>query len=191
MVNTFLPYRSLQSVKSLDSKRLNKQISEALQRLRIIWSLYAIAEHYNYRYTVGTLAEYITNLKRLYNHNPNVRIYHNDGYISISTNRPLYVSGWEEVKLGFCHHPAVRMWFGYEKSLGFYINCCIEEFIRRGGNHNFSLRPYQYDVSDTLPHWLTEDFCQRHRGSLCSKYAEYYVPIFGNEIFYGYDWPVN
>lgn len=191
MVNTFLPYANLESVKYLDNKRLNKQISEAQQILRVLWSLHAIARCFNYGYTEGTLANYITTLKRMYESYKGVyKIYHNDLGWCLTSLFPVYMSGWYEVKLGFCHHPAVRLWYGYESSLTYYINCCIDEFRRRGGNHNFELRPYYVYVTNTLPHWLTEEFSQRHRGSLCSKMPEYYVPLFGNEPFYGYLWPV-
>lgn len=192
MVNTFLPYTNLDSVRLLDSKRLNKQISEALQILRVLRSLHAIAYHYNCQYTGGTLAEYIALLRKIHlQYEGKYYIYHNNDNMCIMSTNPIYMAGWQQVKLGFCFHPAVRMWFGYEQSLGFYINCCIHEFISRGGNHNFELRPYQHDVSNAVPPWLTEDFSQRHRGSLCSKQPEYYVRLFGNEVFYGYSWPVS
>ncbi len=191
MVNTFLPYANLDSVKLLDNKRLNKQISEAQQILRVLWSLHSIAICFNCPYNGSSIADYITILKRTYESYRGIyKIYHNDLGWCTTSIYPVYSTGWYEAKLGFCHHPAVRLWFGYEDSLAYYINCCIDEFRRRGGNHNFDLRPYQTRISDKLPHWLTEEFSQRHRGSLCSKMPEYYVPLFGNEPWYGYLWPV-
>jgi len=30
------------------------------------------------------------------------------------------------------HHPAVRMWQGYDEALKLYINCMVKEWIQRG-----------------------------------------------------------
>ena len=44
---------------------------------------------------------------------------------------------------GWIHHPAVKMWAGYEHSLGRYYDSIIGEFIRRGGNNT---RPVSYKL---------------------------------------------
>ena len=35
-------------------------------------------------------------------------------------------------KNGWYHHPAVKMWVGYDEALKHYMNCCIREWILRG-----------------------------------------------------------
>ena len=46
--------------------------------------------------------------------------------------------------IGWRHHPAVKMWYGYEECLGLYYNECVEEWIKRGFVHNMI-------ISDIMP----------------------------------------
>lgn len=71
------------------------------------------------------------------------------------------------------HHPAVRMWRGYENALKYYINIVIMEWERRGCVNNMEL----HDVGDELitPPWFRDLRLQySHRSNLIRKLPEYY-----------------
>ena len=75
---------------------------------------------------------------------------------------------------GWQNHPATLMWKGYENALAHYYNCCVEEFIRRGGNNNL---PFE-EIDPTLPlapPWLGDDrFHSSHRSQLLAKNYDWY-----------------
>ena len=52
------------------------------------------------------------------------------------------------LKIGWRHHTAVKMWYGYEECLGLYYNECVEEWIKRGFVHNMI-------ISDIMPGNMT------------------------------------
>ncbi len=75
---------------------------------------------------------------------------------------------------GWRHHPAVKMWRGYELALRAYFNAVLEESIRRGVNTRY--RPFEIQQREiALPPWLGhEPFHASHRARLLDKAPEHY-----------------
>ena len=71
------------------------------------------------------------------------------------------------------NHPAVLMWEGHEIALAFYMNHCIEEWVRRGYNNTMK---YAIIVADVVyPNWFGDDaFHASHRSNLLRKNLDYY-----------------
>jgi len=93
------------------------------------------------------------------------------------------------------NHPAVRMWRGYEHTLGYYMNIMIKEWVSRGYNNTMNLSdiPIDYDKS-VLPPWLGDNRLHKsHQCNLYRKDPDYYGKFFGNEIDRKapYWWPVE
>jgi Pyrimidine dimer DNA glycosylase len=171
MVNTFIVNRDFKvSASKLDRARLGKQRVEAQQILDVILSLKYCSKHLDIQ-----LLTLETDILKIYREVRKTRI----------------VNG-KTVKLGFCHHPCVKMWFHYENALKYYIDCHILEFAGRGYNNNMKL----HETTDfEYPKWITDDLIRNHRAALINKelirnepkwYSkmkwEYYLP------FTGYNW---
>ncbi|MGD8717221.1 MAG: MSMEG_6728 family protein [Candidatus Zixiibacteriota bacterium] len=78
---------------------------------------------------------------------------------------------------GWIHHPAVKMWRGYENALKEYYNAILTEWIRRGFENNMEFEDVDGEVE--LPYWLGGGIHASHRSSLLRK----------DPVFYGrYDW---
>lgn len=79
---------------------------------------------------------------------------------------------------GWQHHPAVRMWRGYESGLQSYLNVCITEWVRRGFRNSMLLQAVPESIC--TPPWLGEPaFHAAHRSNLLRK----------DPVFYGqYGW---
>src|SRR2546421_5508759 len=98
---------------------------------------------------------------------------------------PDYTGAW-------MHHPAIKMWRGYEHALMLYVNYMIEEWKRRGYQNTL---PY-YDLQDIeieFPWWLGDPRLHAsHRSNLLRKDPTYYRQ-FGwdepNDL--SYFWPVK
>ena len=72
---------------------------------------------------------------------------------------------------GWKHHPAVKMWAGYEESLTMYFNTMCEEWMSRGYVNNMPLFTFaKYEK----PKWLTPQICNAHRSNLLRKNPEWY-----------------
>lgn len=86
-------------------------------------------------------------------------------------------SGWK-------HHPATKMWRGYEDVLCIYGMDVCREWIRRG--YKDSLISWFEGALDflqsttplrpSMPGWLTEDFVVAHRSNLIRKQEDFYAP---------------
>jgi len=77
-------------------------------------------------------------------------------------------------KPGWRNHPAVKMWQGYESSLLIYMNCMIEEWVRRGYMNTMTIR--QHPIVESVPHWFgDEEFHASHRSNLLRKNPAYYA----------------
>lgn len=88
---------------------------------------------------------------------------------------------------GWQHHPAVKMWRGYDESLREYLHHIIQEWESRGFNHWSGYPKFQASAS---PHWLTEEFCSRHRAALFFKDPKWYSQFNWTEIpQIDYLWP--
>lgn len=74
---------------------------------------------------------------------------------------------------GWIHHPAVRMWWGYEQALILYRNAMIAEWVRRGFRNTMNVVSLEGAVP--LPFWLgNEEFHASHRSNLLRKDSEFY-----------------
>lgn len=88
---------------------------------------------------------------------------------------------------GWTHHPAVKMWRGYESPLLAYgIDVC-DEWRRRGFKDTvreklMNLFFLHGNVWTSVPEWLTQDFIDAHRSNLLRKDPEFYGK-------YGWDVP--
>lgn len=92
---------------------------------------------------------------------------------------------------GWSHHPAARMWRGYEDALTLYMNCAIIEWVRRGFRNNMQIVTLHSGF--VLPEWLgRESFHASHRSNLLRKDPVYYGQ-FGwlEQPGLPYEWPVN
>jgi len=109
---------------------------------------------------------------------------------------------------GWRHHPAVKMWTGYEEALGRYAFTCCGVWAERGFADTCAatvaadLREAgvvdvrtqaELTSADRLPPWLgDEEFHRSHRSSLLRKDPEYYGEVFPDVPDYlPYVWPVT
>jgi hypothetical protein len=107
----------------------------------------------------------------------------------IQVLRGLTVPGY-----GWRHHPAVKMWRGYEEALGRYALTCCEVWTELGfddtcaatigadlasaGVRSVRSQP-ELAEAGALPRWLgDEEFHRSHRSSLVRKDADFYRPRF-------------
>jgi len=105
---------------------------------------------------------------------------------------------------GWKHHPAVRMWAGYEEALVAYALAVCKEWCRRGKADTCAAkilddaalgRPprtqRQLARAKRLPPWLGDDgFHRSHQSSLVRKDPEHYGPQFpGVPDDLPYVWP--
>lgn len=100
-----------------------------------------------------------------------------------------------ESGIGWIHHPATKMWKGFENSLIEYQLIIIGEWLDRGYRNNMIVRPFKGDI--VAPNWLgNEEFHRSHRANLMRKDPEYYGRFFGNDfssdeyLNIEYVWPV-
>lgn len=101
---------------------------------------------------------------------------------------PLY--GWQ-------HHPAVKMWRGFETNLAVYgIEIC-REWYERGFRDTCAdkilavAQQIGAQYQRTIP-WLTQDLCRSHQSNLVRKDPAFYGPQFPhvpNDL--PYVWPSN
>jgi len=80
------------------------------------------------------------------------------------------------------NHPIIKMWIGYNNALGYYMNCMIKEWIKRGYKNTmklYDLSPFQ-DIK--YPKWLgNNEFHASHRSNLLRKDRNYYSQFGWNE----------
>ena len=97
---------------------------------------------------------------------------------------------------GWNHHPAVKMWQGYEHTLCRYLLAMCREWQARGYVDNLAGQLLGLRLPATArgsnPPWLgSPDLHRSHRANLARKDPAYYVPKFGNLPPEPYVWPVN
>lgn len=74
---------------------------------------------------------------------------------------------------GWRHHPAVKMWRGYEDALALYMNAMIREWVRRGYNNTMALA--DVPAHPAMPPWLGDPaFHASHRANLLRKDPDFY-----------------
>jgi hypothetical protein len=94
-------------------------------------------------------------------------------------------------KTGWKNHPAAKMWKGYEYALMYYVNCCIDEWVKRGRNNN--MEKYELPRKIKFPWWIRWDKLHRSHRALLNKkdplhYNFEYDPEFDK---IGYIWPTD
>ena len=92
---------------------------------------------------------------------------------------------------GWRHHPATKMWAGYEPALAVYHNAMIAEWKSRGFKNTMELLPVD-DMRPVFPPWFGwEPLMWSHRASLQRKDPERYRHFdFPSEYLqHGYVWP--
>ena len=97
---------------------------------------------------------------------------------------------------GFRHHPAVRMWRGYEEALGAYGAAICREWVRRGHTDTCQVKigddlaaagvavparsEQELRAAGQLPPWLGDEALHRsHQSALARKDPDFYRPQFG------------
>ena len=90
---------------------------------------------------------------------------------------------------GWRHHPAVKMWRGYEDALKAYMNACIDEWVRRGYQNN--MEKMEHSPDPLMPPWFGDpEFHRSHQSNLIRKVPAYYSRIFpGVPDDLPYVWP--
>ncbi|MGX6605966.1 MSMEG_6728 family protein [Micromonosporaceae bacterium Da 78-11] len=110
---------------------------------------------------------------------------------------------------GWRHHPAVKIWAGYEEGLGRYALDFAEAWTA-GGRADTTVATFRADlaaatgitvirtqeeltVAAELPPWLgDEKFHESHRSALLRKDADFYRPLFGDlPTDLPYVWPAS
>lgn len=104
-------------------------------------------------------------------------------------------------KTGWQHHPAAKMWRGYEQSLGYYGLVICTTWKRRGFNDTcfkkirvlFPGKSIENLKTAPKPFWVgDEDFHRAHQSNLIRKAPEFYRPLFpGVPNNLPYIWPTN
>jgi hypothetical protein len=169
MVNTFLVHSDFKtSAKMLDNRRLGKQRVEAYQILNLIENIRILSNQSGIK-CMGDFQEFVREIKKWYHKQPFVYILCENFLIEhTKTDEPIKLEKNERlIKMGFCNHPIVEMWFGYEDALKEYIDCHINEWIERGYKNNMK----RYEVkSKQRPFWCDwKDFHDNHKGALINK----------------------
>lgn len=88
------------------------------------------------------------------------------------------------------HHPAVKMWMGYTGAIAFYMDSCIEEWIKRGYKNTMFIQPLDvYRL--TYPSWIKDSRVNAsHRSNLLRKDFNYYSQFgWTDPIDLPYYWP--
>lgn len=78
---------------------------------------------------------------------------------------------------GWQHHPAVKMWRGYNFSLMSYYNAILDEWVGRGYRNTMPRMHLDEYALKSLRHptWLgNKDFHASHRSNLLRKNPDYY-----------------
>ena len=91
----------------------------------------------------------------------------------------------ENPNYGWQHHPATKMWRGYEQALAMYGAAVCEEWLSRGYVDNllpFFMDHYPLFMAYKLPPWLgNEALHLSHRSNLLRKMPSHYRPLWPND----------
>jgi len=177
MVNTFLIDSDFtKSAELLDSRRLGKQRVEAYQILNLIHNINILSFESGIQQK-SDFQTFVKQLKKWYVSQPFVYILSNkhepkSDLIKSYDKKPQMSSNSNQrvLKMGFCNHPVVEMWYGYEEALMEYIDAHIYEWIKRGYKNTMKI----YNVKASKhPTWCNlNEFHENHRGALLKKELE-------------------
>jgi len=96
---------------------------------------------------------------------------------------------------GWKHHPASKMWRGYEQTLVDYGRAVCIEWLRRGFKDTCLSQIAMFaepHVVAPIPPWLNDDFCRSHQSNLIKKDPAFYGPKFPDvPANLPYIWPVK
>jgi hypothetical protein len=101
-----------------------------------------------------------------------------------------------EMSTGWCYHPIMKMWRGFEGYLvKKYLKTAIIELERKRNkiydsyrnSYRFFYGKYVFS-STKKPVWLNEQFILSHRSRLVEKDMEHYQPLFGINPGLQYIW---
>lgn len=92
---------------------------------------------------------------------------------------------------GWCNHPAVTMWAGYENALKHYFNIMVGEWIKRGYKNTMQFEEIESAI--IYPPWLgNESFHASHRSNLLRKDFAFYSQYGWKESAdLPYVWPIK
>lgn len=174
MVNTFLvdsDYRK--SAQQLDYRRLGKQRVEAYQILNLIQNIRLLSTQSGIQLTSENgknFQKFVQDVKKWYTKLGHLFIITSDEkLVECYQDKKEAKVGKDErlIKMGFCNHPAVEMWYGYEDALKEYINAHIEEWIARG--YKNTMKTYAVKAKEH-PEWTEwSEIHENHKGALLKK----------------------
>lgn len=97
----------------------------------------------------------------------------------------------ETGRKGWANHPAVQMWYGYNRALGLYMNTMILEWIKRGYKNTMWFGELLGEA--IMPPWIgNEAFHASHRSNLLRKDFSYYSQFNWPEpATLAYVWPTK
>jgi hypothetical protein len=175
MVNTFLVSHDFEkSASQLDSRRLGKQRVEAYQILNLIENIRILSGQSGIR-CEGDFGSFVSKIRKWYHKQDFVYILETTGKVEeliehYEKDNIVLENNQRQIKLGFCRHPIVEMWFGYEDALREYIDAHINEWIQRGYKNTMKV----YGIkAKKYPEWIYwEIFHNNHKGSLIKKEIE-------------------
>ena len=94
---------------------------------------------------------------------------------------------------GWKHHPAVKMWRGFEPALVAYGLAICHEWTERGGADTCAVQIAEEGPppdAQNVPTWVgDEDFHRSHRSALLRKDPEFYSQYFDEPDDLPYVWP--
>jgi hypothetical protein len=202
MVNTFVTHSDFsKTAKSLDSRRLFKQIIEAhtilriLQTYEIVGKFFKLKTPHSYPPSDDNSKESSNFFKRISCTQEIQKVYspkNNKTLIweSNNSNKRIYklidtksISEYDKSQIismprGYVNHPITKMWLCYDDSLKHYINCCITEWTsRKKKNGEYNKTKYELfdiDIKDIKhPWWISHSyFLSVFRCSLYRKELE-------------------
>lgn len=175
MVNTFLVDSNFsKSAELLDSKRLGKQRVEAYQILNLIQNI-KILSHQSGIQQKSDFQTFVKELKKWYMSQSFVYILSdkydpNSSLIKSADKKPSISNDQRVIKMGFCNHPVVEMWYGYEDALKEYIDAHIYEWLRRGYKNTMAI----YEIkTKNHPEWCDSvEIHENHKAALLKKELE-------------------
>ena len=97
----------------------------------------------------------------------------------------------ETGRKGWANHPAVKMWYGYNRALGLYMNAMIQEWIKRGYKNTMWFA--EVLVKPPMPPWLgNEHLHASHRSNLLRKDPDWYAQFnWPESATLAYVWPTK
>lgn len=199
MVNTFLVHSDYRkSAHQLDSRRLGKQRVEAYQILSLIQNIRLLSQASGILPSTSDFQQFVRQIKKWYTNLGILYLLKDDKMIEYHGDKKTKMGPDERlIKMGFCNHPAVEMWYGYEDALMEYIDAHIEEWIDRGYKNTMKI----YGVKAKIhPKWCDwRELHENHKGALLKKELDRLEkPWYQNkddfvqvEPFYDYIWVKN